>query len=525
MPPKGGGMEIKIMELIKENITVNQVNCKGSTQVLVDEDIIVPDIKPDILKILQVDTASCITGKEITNGRAVINGRADLKILYIPDSDREKIKSIITSFDFTQNVDSQKISGDMTPVVMSNVDRVEFSLINSRKLRVKIIVGIDYEIIAEKNVEIAVETADCDDAEVLRESVKLQNCVGLSETEFSIKDSIEVPNGQSSVGEILKIDTKISDCEYKTVTGKIVAKGAANVCALYTDDDCKIRFMESEIPFTEVFDCDDAGDETICDIDYSISDVKYEVAEDSDGDRRIVYLDIAVAAQIKATENVSVDMICDCYEPFMKTDIFKEDIELEEIVSHPSTQNSIRETVEINASAPGVSGVYDVITRPYITKAQLQRGKLLAEGKIEAYILYLTDSNESPVYSMKKELPFSYMLDSECGDDDLIPEIKAEVKHTACNLNVAGEIEIRCILSLSTNIIRRRKIELISDVITEKPENEDKKGIVIYFAQKGDNLWDISKRYAVPREEILKFNNMTETDKIEVGSRLFIPGM
>lgn len=29
------------MELVKENVTVNQVSCKGDTQVLVDEDIIV----------------------------------------------------------------------------------------------------------------------------------------------------------------------------------------------------------------------------------------------------------------------------------------------------------------------------------------------------------------------------------------------------------------------------------------------------------------------------------------------------
>ena len=90
------------MELIKENVKVNQVSCKGSAQVLVDEDIIVPDVKPDILKILQLDAVSCITNKSVIKGKAVINGRVDLKILYIPDSEREKIKSIITSFDFTQ---------------------------------------------------------------------------------------------------------------------------------------------------------------------------------------------------------------------------------------------------------------------------------------------------------------------------------------------------------------------------------------------------------------------------------------
>ena len=55
------------------------------------------------------------------------------------------------------------------------------------------------------------------------------------------------------------------------------------------------------MPFTEIIDCDDAGDETICDIDYSISDVRYQVAEDNDGDNRIVDIDVTVAAQVKAT--------------------------------------------------------------------------------------------------------------------------------------------------------------------------------------------------------------------------------
>ena len=341
-------------------------------------------------------------------------------------------------------------------------------------------------------------------------------------TPLSVKESIEVPNGQTSINEILKVDTKISDSEYKAVTGKIVVKGEISVCVLYTDSDCCIQFMESEVPFTEIIDCDDAGDETICDIDYSISDVRYQIAEDNDGDNRIVDIDVTVTAQVKATENVAVDMICDCYEPFTKTQLLKEEVELEEVVSRPSSQNTIREMVEMGTGTPSVSGV---ITRPYITKAQIQRGKLLAEGKIEAYILYLTDSNESPVYSMKKELPFSYMLDCESTYSDLIPEIKAEVKHTAYNLNVAGEIEIRCILSLNANIIRKRKIELVNEVVTEPLENGDKNGIVIYFVQKGDNLWEIAKRYAVPQSEILRFNNMEKSDKLEIGNRLFIPSI
>ena len=240
---------------------------------MADGDIIVPDTKPDILKILQVDAVSCVTDKSVENGRAFVSGRVDLKILYIPDKDGETIRSILTSFDYSQPIDNKRIEPDMRLIAESSAERVEFSLLNSRKLRVKTIVGIEFEIVKPETVEIAVDTVDGEDAELKKETINLQNSVDLCDHDFLIRESIEVPGGQSSIREMLKLDAKIVDTDYKTVTGKIVVKGVAAISALYLADGGRVEFMESELPFTEVLDCADAGDETICDIDYSITDV------------------------------------------------------------------------------------------------------------------------------------------------------------------------------------------------------------------------------------------------------------
>lgn len=513
------------MELIKENVTVNQTVCKGTLQTAVEENIIVPDVKPDMRKILQVDSDVCITDKSVSDGKAVISGRVNMTILYLPDSETECIKSICAFSDFTQNVDSRDLGDDVKLMAAAYVEKAEFSMKNSRKLRVGVMVGIDYEAVRENEIEIAVDVTDDNNAQINKDSVQLQNCIGIIERSFEVNDSCEVPSGQTSINEILKVDTKISDMEYKTIPGQIIIKGTVCSSILYTDSENSIKSIESEKIFTEIVQCEDAGDDTVCDIDSSIIDIEYEVNEDNDGDRRIVDINMSLSVQIKATENISVDMINDCYEPFQKTTLLKEETELDEIVARPVSQNTIREMAEVQQGIPEISGVYDVITRPYITSAQLQNGKLVTEGKIETYILYITDSRESPVYSMKKDIPFSYMLECGVDDDTLVPEIKAEVKHTSYNLNMAGEIELRCILSLNANVIRKRKINLINEIVTEECGKDSKKGIVIYFVQKGDNLWEIAKHYAVPCDDILKFNNMTETDKLEEGSRLFIPGI
>ena len=511
------------MELIKESVKVNKTIHKGSTQTMVEGDIIVPDTKPDILKVLQVDAIACATQKSTENGKASISGKMDLKILYIPDKEGEKIKSIITSFDFSQPIENPKITASSLIAASATAERAEFSLTNSRKLRIKAIAMIDYEITEPQTVEIAVDAEEENDIEIKKENIHLQNSVDFCEHEINLRESIEIPSNQSPIRELLKLDAKITDTEYKTVTGKIVVKGAVYICMLYCDETGNIAFTEEEIPFTDVIDSEDVTEDTVCDIEYVISDISSNVTEDSDGDNRIVDIDIAICAQVKATESSELEMICDCYEPYKKTTLIREDTELEEIVSRPSSQNTIREIIDPQSNAPDVSGVYNAIARPYVSKAELQNNKLLVEGRIETYILYLSDSAENPVYSIKKEIPFSYMLDCDISGSDLIPEIKAEIKHTSYNLNAAGEIELRCILSLNANIIKKRRISIIGEATSEDMQSDDKDGIFIYFAQNGDSLWSVAKHYAVPQEAILKFNNMKETDTLEAGNRLFIP--
>lgn len=507
------------MELIKETINISETVCSGSTQVMADGDVCVPDIKPDMLKILQVDAVSCITETDISDGKLNVSGRVCVTVLYVPDRENEKVRSVDASFDFSQKIESNKIMSGMTAVVNSNVERLEFSAQNSRKLRIKAIVGIDYEVISIRETEIAGGTSS-ESAEVKTRTMKLSDVSDLSRHEFSIKECIEIPTGQESINEILKTDVKISDTEYKAITGKLVLKGTACVCALYTDDNCNIEFVESEIPFTEVLDAENITEDSVCDIDYSIMNISSCVSEDNDGDRRIIDMEIEVSVQVKATNSMEIEMLSDCYEPFKKTELKKSELKLEETVERPYAQNTLREIIDFADDAPEVTGVYNVVARPIVSKAELQRNKLLCEGKIEAYILYLSDSSENPVYSMKKEIPFSYMIDCSCQESSLEPRVKAEIKHVSYNLNAAGELELRCILLLNADIVRKQTVEIIDEA--EESDMERKNGIVVYFVQNGDTLWETAKRYGVPQQEIIKFNNM-EDEEIRQGMRLFIP--
>lgn len=507
------------MELKTSTISLCEQYAKNKTQAVADGDVIVPDIKPDILKILQVDAESCVTDHFIENGRLNICGRVDYKILYVPDRANEKIKSISASMEFRQPVDACSAPADAVSLVSAAVDRVEFNAVNSRKLRLRAVISIDYEIcrIAERELCTGIED---ESAEIKKKAITIESACNISEHEFSVKELLEVPSGQSSVNELLKTDVRISDTEYKTVSGKVIVKGNIAVCILYTDNDFEIRYIDAEVPFTEVLDASGVGEDTICDIDYSIDGVMCTIEPDSDGDMRLADVVADIRASIRAHESEEIELLEDCYVPYRATSCEREELTLNETASAPSGQYTIREVIDFTSKMPELSSVYNIVASPVIIKTELQRGKLLVEGRVEAYVLYLTDSPENPVYSIKKDIKFSYMLDCETQTDGLRAEVKPTVKHISYNLSSGGSIELRCILMIESKLLKDNMVSNITRIDSE--ECGKRNGIIIYFAEEGDDIWSVSKRYGVPCSTVMKFNS-TEDGKLTKGTRLFIP--
>lgn len=508
------------MELIQNTINLCRTCTKGVTQAMADGDVIVPDVKPDILKLLQVDADASITDKYIENGRLIICGRVDYKILYVPDSENEKIKSILTSMEFRQAVDSANAQNDSKIILKPTVDRVEFNAVNSRKLRIRTIVHIDYEVCAVETRELCKDIEDSN-FEKIYNDVAFENTVDISEHNFTVKENLEIPSGASSAAEVLKTDVKIYDTEYKAVTGKVIIKGCAGVCVLYTDDDSEIRFLEAEIPFTEVLDAEGVSEDTVCDIEYNLLGVMTEANPDTDGDLRMLSLDIDICVIIKGTQMCETTLLSDCYMPHKETRCESEEVAIKVTKERVGTQNTIREIVAFPKNVPEVSGVYNVMTNTVITKSEFSKNKIICEGKVEAYILYLTVNTENPIFSFKKDIPFSYMIECKTDTDEVECEIKSEIKHVSYNLTSGGEVEIRCLVSVESMLLKEEKYKNITEVSVSEKEKDG--GIIIYFAHNGERVWDIAKRYSVPVENLTEHNDIVG-DRIEGERKLFILG-
>ncbi len=508
------------MELLKEELSLTETQPAEKAIAYADGDVIVPDVKPDILKILQVDAASTITSKEISGSTVKIWGIVKYSILYIPDKEGECIKSILTEMPFSHTIDKKQISNITMIDISTDIERVEFTLLNSRKLNIKTAVSLNMVLYETKTLTLA-SGIDFEKAEVIYQTINTENLDALEEYNFTLRDRLEIPSGRATISEILKLDINISDPEVKAISGKAVIKGNVILSSLYTDTNGEIQSISGEIPFTEIAEIFDLEEDSPCNVEYRLKDYSYITGLNDDGEPGSIDFDISITAVVSSFSQKNIQIMKDCFCPGLRTEMVYNPSEFENILSRTTNQYTIKEILSPDKKLPQITSVYNVIAKPFITKATPQKGKVMLEGHLDVYILYITDNPQIPIYSFKGEIPLNLALDNDQASDSLLCSAGICCEHLSYNLNMANEVELRCTLSCNVRLSCKETMNVISDCTL--CQNDQDFGIVIYFVQPGDSLWQIAKRYSVAVSDIAKFNNIPEEDIITPGQRLIIP--
>ena len=82
----------------KETLCVNQIIGQKTDTAMVEEDFVVPDIKPDILNTIRTNGTICIYKKEVMDGKIRLDGCINAYIMYLADDERIKCKKFKHNF-------------------------------------------------------------------------------------------------------------------------------------------------------------------------------------------------------------------------------------------------------------------------------------------------------------------------------------------------------------------------------------------------------------------------------------------
>lgn len=515
------------VEIERKIIKTHRTLTAGDTQATMDTDIIVPDINPDVKVVLQAEVVPYISGKHIQKGYITLTGSMDYNILYLSDEKEcaPSLKAINTRIPFTHQLKVPDAESHVFAGIKADLINVEFSMVNSRKINVKCVVDFESNVLMPDEFEAVSAVYAEGDLPCRSRSVSSFAVVDFAENEFEAGGLLSIPSGSDMIDEILKVDARVAGREVKCINGKPVAKGAAVIHALYTDTSGQLRTIEGEIPFTEVLDVDTVDEGNICEAEYSITDLRYGAAADSDGDMALLDVTVCISAAAGVYTQAEEALTIDLYSPDFDVSAARDSVCVNRLVCAGKDISDIRDSVQLPAGAPPISEIYNVITKPYVESAVISGGKAHISGIADTYLMYTTPHQDTPFFSFKKEIPFSYSVPADCGEDAHISVI-CDADDISCSATSASSAEVRFRLNFDTKIIEEEEIVYIKDVEADEAsasERGEMPGIVIYFAAAGESMWDIAKRYHTTAEAISAANKSELPEILTEPRQIMIP--
>jgi len=515
------------LELVRESIRVNQIVGEDSTQAVIESDIIVPDTKPDVARVLLLDGDVHVNRLETVQDKVIVEGVIRYNIIYVSDEDEASVRSINTAVNFSEDLNIAGTRQDMSCKVKCDVEHVQYEILNSRKISTQAIIRINGRVVNEIDKQIVNDLTGVNNIQILRKNFKINCYLGRGESVTSISERMEVPAGKPPIREVLRTDVKIGNKGYKITENKIIAEGEINVSTLYIGDDERgsIQSMEHGIPFTQFVDLPGINEEGRVELDYDIVDSLFEPEEDSDGELRFLKGEIELNINAEGYAKQDVGIIEDAYSPRSRMDIEKQPFKVEELIGESRSQVILKDSLVLDDESPDISEVFNVLARPVLSEYRVVDNKVVIEGVVKNNVLYLADNEEKPVFSHGQEIPFRHTVELDGITPDMSCDISLDIEHCNYSMISTREVEVRLIVDVNTGALKKITIPVIEKIVESPVDDkrfESQPSLIIYFTQPGDTLWKIGKRYYSTLDDIRELNNLAD-DTIKPGQQILIP--
>lgn len=504
------------VDVTKQNITVNKLVSTKKEIVTIEGDMIVPDVKPDILNTIDTVGNVCIYKKEVMDGKVRFDGSVNLNVIYLADSETDSTRGLTNSLDFTQIVDVDNCKSGMELRNNITIKDIECKVLNGRKINTKVVLEINIYIYSNDEIDILKQINNVAGIQTLNSNMKVNNLVGTGCCRASAKDTISL-NAEDDLAEILKVEVRLINSETKVSYNKVLLKADACVKLMYLTENGDIKLTSSNIPVMGFIDMPNVSENNILDCSYEIKNI---LVKPNSSEQHSVYVEIEFEICLDATDTLEIESIQDMYCPEWELQ-FKQK-EVSTITQKQVNKNicNIRESIEV----PEISNnrLYDVEIIPNVTNVNILNGRIVYEGELKLNFIF-DSNNNSRIDTKRFSLPFTYNIDNENINQNKTINTNVNCIDDEFIITSDGIIDCRINLEFETQMHEDRNINLIDEIKITENSNNSNPSMIIYVVKEGDTIWKIAKKYKTTMQEIINVNNLDNGDEIYVGEKLFIP--
>ena len=512
------------MEIKKKSVRALRVKSKASSQVTFDEDYNIPDIKPDVGRMIQSKGDMVMDEVRLSDGRAFLRGNLNVDLLYVGEDEGE-IYSLSAKLPMEEIINLEGIAGGDKMCLKWEIEDLSLYVIHSRKLNIKAIVTF-YAVVDEPTeIRLPISVGD-ESVSVRKKKVCLMSLHVHKKDTMRVKEDIQLVSNRPNIRELLWHTIEARGIDLRPEDNVVKVKGELAIFVLYAGDDegNPLQWMEYSLPFGGEVECPECRDELIPNIEVSMIHQGIEVKPDSDGEERIFQADVVLELDMKMYKEEEHDIVLDVYTPLKECVIHGKKEILDSLLVRNSSKCRLTDRVEVKETQGKVLQICHSMGRIKIDKSEIVEDGILVEGIVLLKVLYIIGNDDMPFYSMETMIPFTHVAEARGITKECAYFLQTDMEQLSTTMVDSNELEVKATVGINVLVLNSRE-EMIIEKVEEQPLDRNKiqnmPGITVYMTGEGDTMWDIAKRFYTTVDEICRINEL-EGDEVKPGQPLLL---
>ncbi len=514
------------VELVKNPLKVCRIIGEEISSTVVEEDINVPDVSPDVYKILYPSARVIIKSSETASDKVIVDGQVLMDILYAADAEGRPLNSLNISADFTHTLEMAGVKPRMKEWIDVVIQHVDCHIINSRKISIRVIMDIVCMVEDIYDMEIPLDVRGFEHIQVLKEVLDTKEITGIKKDKYNLREEIEIESDKPSVGEILKTDFRAFIKDNQTMEGKMQINGTLTYNMLYkTEGEGLIENYAGEIPFSEYIEIPEAEADMESSAYVKLRESFAEVNSNSEGEKRNIIINASMDVIGKIYKNVRPEVLTDLYSPRWDMETERKGYEIDEFLDRGAGSTVVKESMNIKHGSPEVEKVSYVDAKPVINEIKVMDDKVGIEGILDVSALYKSSFSGEPMSCITDQFPFKLVVDMPGVKTQMYPKVCCWIENIAYSPVGVNIIDIRIILGAAVDIYKKVSKKVIVNVEAKEGKELDYNSLptaTLYVVSKGDTLWKIAKMYNTTVDALAKLHSIEPPDKLNIGDKLLI---
>ncbi len=506
------------LELKKESLCFADTLCKADTQKSVDFEINLPDYCTDIKKILKCFVTPGINSHSAVGDTVKISGNVTLRLVYI--NEKDKVDCFESSKDFISEIKLSTIPDDACITTRVKMNYVNCRVLSQRRMTVSTNLTVGACVSALSPCNVISDITD-DTVEKKVRTQKTENVIVIKEKLFDLGETADLPEDMPAVEKIINVRGYATVSNTKAVSDKMLLKGQLTAEILYICDVTtgKTALFRHTMPISQIVDLPGADEKSICRCSVEIKQLTVS-AKSAAKENRLIEVAAKVCAKVRCSELKEVTVIEDAY--CKKGELKGQYAVTEFLCPVQSTARQITEKLSLSLGTDKLKEITDILPLEENCTFTREEGEAVFHLSAVLGILY-TDSDGCGAYA-EKNVDFDIRETLTEKSDSLICTPIVKIKEIDYHLAGKDTADLSLNIDITADIFRSDSLRILNSAEVTEKKSSHAAALTLYFAEEGEDLWEIAKRYSTSLDSIVKENGLKDRKKT-VRRMLMIPSV